>query len=143
MTARTDRSADRAGELIEGVKRGRKALVSPEGVPLDVQIAGHGERLVAFMLDMAFIIAAIICLFLLLYLFYFSSAGSAGFLVGATIVTFAAFVVRNMYFLHFELAWQGRTPGKIICGLRVISREGGELRPSAVVARNQIGRAHV
>jgi hypothetical protein len=41
-----------------------------------------------------------------------------------------------MYFLHFELAWQGRTPGKKICGIRVISRNGGELKPSAIIARN-------
>jgi hypothetical protein len=41
-----------------------------------------------------------------------------------------------MYFLHFELAWQGRTPGKKICGIRVISRNGGELKPSSIIARN-------
>ena len=29
------------------------------------------------------------------------------------------------------LAWQGRTPGKRICGLRVINRAGGELADSA------------
>ena len=127
---------DRAGELIEGVKRGRKELICPEGVPLDIRIAGHGERLAAFLLDMTFITAAIVCLVLLLNLFFLSRAGSAGFAVGSTFIMFAIFVVRNLYFLHFELAWQGRTPGKKICGLRVINREGGVLTPSAVVARN-------
>jgi len=133
---------DRAGELIEGVKRGRKELVSPEGVVLDVQIAGHGERLAAFCIDMAFMLAAMFCLFLLLYLFFlsrvgiFSRANSGNYSVFLTLILFVNFLVRNLYFLHFELAWQGRTPGKKICGLRVINRNGGELSPSAVVARN-------
>ena len=127
---------DRAGELIEGVKRGRQALVSPEGVPLDIRIAGHGERLAAFLLDMAFITAAIVCLGLILHLSFLSRTGNAGHAIAQTFVMFTIFIVRNLYFLHFELAWQGRTPGKKICGLRVINREGGELAPSAVVARN-------
>ena len=133
---------DRAGELIDGIKRGRKELVSPEGVLLEVQVAGHGERLAAFCIDIVFMIAAIICLFLLLYLFFlsrvsfFSKAGSGNFSVVLTLILFVTFLVRNLYFLHFELAWQGRTPGKKICGLRVINRNGGELSPSAVVARN-------
>jgi hypothetical protein len=41
-----------------------------------------------------------------------------------------------MYFAHFELAWQGRTPGKKICGTRVIDRLGGPLTPNAIIARN-------
>ena len=62
---------DRAGELIEGVRRERKELVSPEGVPLAIQIAGHDERLAAFFLDMAFMGAAIISLCVLFLLFLF------------------------------------------------------------------------
>ena len=49
---------------------------------------------------------------------------------------FVAFVLRNLYFIHFELAWQGSTPGKYFTGLRVIERHGGELTPAAIVARN-------
>jgi uncharacterized RDD family membrane protein YckC len=45
-------------------------------------------------------------------------------------------VVRNIYFLSFEMAWQGATPGKRITGLRVIDRRGGPLLPQAVIARN-------
>ena len=124
---------DRLGELLEGVRRGRRVLVSPEGVPLDIRVAGHGERLTAFVLDMLFLGAAVLVLYLLLVPLLFSGLN---FELGATFLLFAAFVVRNLYFLHFELAWQGSTPGKRICGLRVISREGGELTPAAVIARN-------
>ena len=45
-------------------------------------------------------------------------------------------MVRNLYFVYFELAWRGATPGKRLVGLRVIDRAGGPLLPSAVVARN-------
>ncbi len=124
---------DRVGELLEGSRRNRRVLLSPEGVPLNIQIAGNGERLMAFAVDMTFLLAAIVCLYLLLIFVFFSGTNIS---VGMTLILFVAFIVRNLYFLHFELAWQGRTPGKRICGLRVINRSGGELMPSALIARN-------
>ena len=124
---------DRVGELLEGVKHKRRVIITPEGVALDVRIAGHGERLGAFAIDIVFMGLAVFLLYLLLWFLFFSGSNLA---VGMTIILFAAFVVRNLYFVHFELAWQGRTPGKKICGLRVINRQGGELSPSAVIARN-------
>jgi uncharacterized RDD family membrane protein YckC len=135
VVALTDRvnQVNRVGELIEGVKRKRRVLVSPEGANLDVMLASRGERLAAFLLDMLFLICAIILLYLLSIPLFFSRANIP---VGITLILFIAFVVRNMYFLHFELAWQGQTPGKKICKLRVINRYGGALAPSAVFARN-------
>lgn len=124
---------DRVGELLEGIKRKRRVLVSPEGVELDTLIANHGERLSAFIIDMFFMFVAVVILCLLLMLVFFSRTHIA---VGMTLVLFVTFIVRNCYFLHFELAWQGRTPGKKMCGLRVINREGGELLPLAIIARN-------
>lgn len=124
---------DRVGELLEGSARRSKIIVSPEGVPVLVHIAGCGERLTAFFLDIALLGVTILTLYLILFLSLFSGTN---FLVSMTLILFIAFVVRNLYFLHFELAWQGRTPGKKICGLRVISRDGGRLTPAAVIARN-------
>lgn len=124
---------DRVGELVEGNKRKRKNLVTPEGVPLGIQIAGHGERLAALFLDLVFMYAVIIGLYLLLIFIFLSDISIP---IGMTLVLFLGFIVRNLYFLHFEMAWQGRTPGKKICGLRVINRRGGELKPSAIIARN-------
>lgn len=124
---------DRLGHLIEGNTRAQRILHSPEGVPLQILVASRGERLVAFVLDAAFMLGAVLVLYFLLLLLFFSDT-SIG--VGATLILFLAFVVRTLYFIHFELAWQGRTPGKKICNLRVINRSGGELTPSAVIARN-------
>lgn len=129
----TGSTTDRVNRLLEGGRRNRRVLVTPEGVPLDIQIAGHGERLAAFILDMAFMTAAVVCLYLILLQVVFFSQGAV---ITRTLLLFLVFLVTNGYFLHFELAWQGRTPGKKICGLRVINRFGGELTPSAVIARN-------
>src|SRR5262249_16729707 len=61
---------------------------------------------------------------------------SGGSLLAVSIGLFIGFMVRNLYFVSFELAWRGATPGKRLVGLRVIDRAGGPLQPSAIVARN-------
>jgi len=57
-------------------------------------------------------------------------------LLAISIALFIGFLVRNLYFVYFELAWRGSTPGKRLVGLRVIDRAGGPLMPSAIIARN-------
>jgi uncharacterized RDD family membrane protein YckC len=53
-----------------------------------------------------------------------------------SISSLIAFVIFNGYFIYFELAWKGRTPGKALSGTMVVNRHGGELTPTAIVARN-------
>lgn len=124
---------DRVGELLEGIQRNRRTIVSPEGVPFDIHIASHGERLSALTIDLIFMFLMIGFLHILLIFLFFARENLS---VSMTLILFLAFIVRNLYFLHFELAWQGRTPGKKICRLRVINRSGGELSPSSIIARN-------
>jgi uncharacterized RDD family membrane protein YckC len=126
-------AADRVGELLDGVTRPVRVITSPEGVRLNVQIASRGERVTAFVLDVIFLSLSIISIYCIGVMVFFARLNLS---LALTFIAFTAFVVRNMYFLHFELAWQGRTPGKKICGLRVISRSGGELTPTAIIARN-------
>ena len=126
-------AVDRVGALIDGEKRDRRVIVSPEGVPLDIQVATNEERLAAFAIDVAIMLGVVVCLHLAAMAAFFSRSTAS---LGVTLALFIAFVVRNCYFLHFEMAWQGRTPGKRACGLRVINRAGGELTPTAVIARN-------
>lgn len=124
---------DRTSQFLSPVGRNRRALVTPEGVPLPVEIADYGERATAFVLDLVF------------WLGVTAAFGVAVALIGryqrspavlVSILLFIAFLVRNLYFIHFELAWRGMTPGKRIVGLRVVDRAGGPLRPVSVVARN-------
>jgi len=122
-----------ASAFLDGSARSRRELMTPEGVPLSVDLADYGERAVAFMLDFMICVVATVLVYLLFVLLPF---GGTTRIVERSLVLFIAFVVRNFYFIHFELSWQGATPGKRIVGLRVVDRGGGPLFPSAVVARN-------
>ena len=44
----------RASLLLEGARRRQEHIVSPEGVPLNVEVASYGDRLAAFILDSLF-----------------------------------------------------------------------------------------
>jgi len=124
---------ERINRFLEGVKRNRREIVSPEGIVLEVEIANNGERLVAFVIDFLFWMLGTGLLFLMLMLLIVERMSGA---VAGTIIFFIAFLLRNLYFIHFELTSQGSTPGKRIANLRVIDRGGGPLFPAAIVARN-------
>jgi uncharacterized RDD family membrane protein YckC len=48
----------------------------------------------------------------------------------------AMFLLRNAWFLYFELGPRGATPGKRITGIRIAARDGGRLTAEMVIARN-------
>src|SRR5262249_58421664 len=93
------------------------------------------ERLTAFLLDLFIWILGTLALYLLL-IGVANNLGGNTSKVAFSIGLFIAFIVRNCYFVYFELAWRGATPGKRIVGIRVIDRNGGPLVASAVIARN-------
>jgi uncharacterized RDD family membrane protein YckC len=124
---------DRINRFLDGVKRNRREIVSPEGIVLEVDVANNGERLTAFVIDFLFWILATVLLYLMLALLAVEQFSGA---VATTIIFFIAFLLRNLYFIHFELTSNGSTPGKRIANLRVIDRSGGPLFPGAIVARN-------
>jgi len=124
---------DRTSDFLEGGQRERRQIITPEGVPLSVEIADYGERLVAFTIDL---IIWLLLILLILIPLVFAIGLSGGSMIAIAITLFIAFMVRNLYFVGFELAWRGATPGKRLVGLRVIDRAGGALLPSAIVARN-------
>ncbi|HZB94288.1 MAG TPA: RDD family protein [Stellaceae bacterium] len=133
---------DRVGQFLEGGRRNRRDILTPEGVSLPVDIAPVGERVAAFALDLVFWFGASLILFLLAGLtlgvvatVLTRSPQIAGALV-LGVLLLITFIVRVAYFIHFELAGRGATPGKRALGLRVIDRQGGPLLPSAVIARN-------
>jgi uncharacterized RDD family membrane protein YckC len=109
----------------------RRQIVTPEGVPLTVELADRGSRAAAFMLDLVFIILTVIAGGIALALlgrmlhFWALVIGILGF-----------FLIRVFYFPYAELRLRGATPGKRLLGLRVIDRNGRPLRPEAIVVRN-------
>src|SRR5204862_5412035 len=46
------RAHERASEFLEGARRSRRQIITPEGVPLTVEVADFGERLIAFVIDL-------------------------------------------------------------------------------------------
>ena len=47
-------ATERASLLFEGAVRRKESIVSPEGVPMSVEVASYGDRLAAFFLDSLF-----------------------------------------------------------------------------------------
>jgi uncharacterized RDD family membrane protein YckC len=128
VTAKTD-------ELLGRSARRVRMLVTPDGVPLRIEIADLGERATAFAADFGItLVVSYLLIVVAGWIYAFLGGGPGGVTLAA--MTFAAFLVRNAYFVWFELAWAGTTPGKRAMGLRVVDRHGGALTAAAVVARN-------
>ncbi len=127
----------------ERVRRRERLLPTPEGVPLRIAVAEPGERILAFIADIFLSFAGALAIVLagLLASAVIAPAVKVSFTL--PILLFLSFIVRNAYFLLFELHWGGMTPGKRMAGLRVIDRRGGALLPSAVVARNLTRQAEI
>ena len=110
----------------------RREIVTPEGVPLVFHVARAGDRAAAFLLDLLILAAAVVVVrFAALFLF---GSGESALLYAFLLLVL--FLLRNFYFIYFELRWQGRTPGKRLVGIRVIDRGGGALRSDAIFVRN-------
>jgi uncharacterized RDD family membrane protein YckC len=105
-----------------------REVVTPEGVVVHVRLASASARGGALMLDLVILFVSLIAVALLTFL--------AGGQLGRAAGILALFGLRTFYFSGFELAWNGRTPGKRMTGLRVVNRRGGTLTPAAVIARN-------
>jgi uncharacterized RDD family membrane protein YckC len=117
--------------------RGPRAFVTPEGVDLRLTVAAYTDRAAAFILDLLILAAALVVFTLLAGLaawgFRRTGIASEGTMV---IWLLGAFLLRNFYFIGFELTPRAATPGKRALGLRVIARDGGRLTADAVFARN-------
>ncbi|MHC4224043.1 MAG: RDD family protein [Planctomycetota bacterium] len=109
-----------------------REVVTPEGIPLRLEIAATGDRAVGFALDFFIQICVTILLVLLASLASGGTGGSWTMALGMLVW----FFVRTFYFTFFELRWQGTTPGKRRVGIRVMDARGGPLTSDAVVVRN-------
>ena len=112
-----------------------RSLITPEGIDLRLTLASGGERAGAFLLDAVIILATLVGLTILVA-WAFSATGKDS---GETLLMLwlvGAFILRNGYFLLFELTPRAATPGKRALGLRVVARDGGRLTSEAVFTRN-------
>lgn len=113
-------------------------IETPESITFNYDIAGIGTRFLALFIDT--LIQA--CIFILMYLGVLALVISTGeldrgrwFLVA---VILAIFLVYTLYFVAFEMAMNGQTPGKRAIGLRVVKENGYPLTALDVIVRNLV-----
>ncbi|MGZ3273438.1 MAG: RDD family protein [Caulobacteraceae bacterium] len=113
-----------------------RSLVTPEGVDLRLRLAEVGQRLSALILDELIMGAVFVgCTIAgLIGLAALHNLAGAETLLVAWLL--AGFLLRNFYFIAFELSARAATPGKRRCGLRVTARNGGRLTADAIFVRN-------
>ena len=113
----------------------RRRLVTPEGVDLGLTLAGMGQRLAAFVIDLCFMLLFQIAISVIALLLAIGGPrGSEGVMVAIWLL--GGFVLRNFYFIIMEMGPRAATFGKRLTGIRVVARSGGRLTADAVVARN-------
>ncbi len=103
----------------------------PEGVPISFTIASVMARFGAQTLDLLLTWGAGIAFVLLVA--WANIISWNGFM---TLLVLLMFLLRVPYYILSELVWNGRTLGKRIARIRVISADGRRLTPWQITARN-------
>ena len=100
-------------------------IITPEAVVLDFERAGAASRVIAVTIDglaLGFTLALLLWASVAVLGQSFEGAGAALF------ATFTSLGMVIVWFCAFETLWRGRTPGKAVMGLRVISADGTGVR---------------
>ena len=126
-------AAANAKSRTAGAKKIRQ-FITPEGVDLELKIAGSGLRVAALLVDLILIQLALFLFFIVVLWAGLASKSD----VAVAIWMLGAFLLRTFWFIGFELGSRAATPGKRLMGIRVVARDGGRLTADAVVARNLI-----
>lgn len=115
------------------IRQGRRHLVTPEGVDLQVELADVGARIGAFSIDLIIITLTLIGSF-------FALASMSLYSEDLAVIIFVlfAFLLRSFYFTLFELGRRAATPGKIALKIRVAARGKARLSAASVFARNAL-----
>ena len=123
-------------------------VVTPENIEIEYELAGIGSRFLANFLDSLLqtaiylglsIVVGIVALIIGATASAFSTAlGSFFGEIGTALAIIAGFLVLWGYFIWFETAWNGQTPGKRQLGLRVIRDGGYPINVFAAIVRNLI-----
>src|SRR5687768_15354229 len=106
------------------------SIATPEGLELDLVLAGVGSRVIAALLDGLVRAGLLIALAIVTWV----ASPSSGFLAAFWFI--GLFLILFVYDAFFEVVAGGRTPGKRWSGLRVVSSTGGAVGIGASVVRN-------
>lgn len=106
-------------------------IQTPEMISFSLPLAGVVTRFVAWLVDLAVIIASIEILGMLLETL---TPIAPGVVAGLRYVLILA--TMTTYGMLLEWLWRGQTIGKRLLGLRVIDEEGMRLQPRQLIIRN-------
>jgi uncharacterized RDD family membrane protein YckC len=112
----------------------RLTLDTPEGVQLELTLAGVGSRFTAALVDYLIQGAVLLALGLVLGLGVGIDPSGGGFALAIFIISF--FVLFTGYDVAFEVLNSGRTPGKRLNGLRVVRESGAPVNFATSAVRN-------
>lgn len=105
---------------------------TPERVSFSVLLCGPFARLCAALIDGIFLMMLLAVLQFALLIITGAAESSFGIFLAAM------FFMEWGYKIFCEIVFHGKTPGKSILGMRVMSADGGPLRPSQAVVRNLV-----
>lgn len=105
----------------------RIIVTAPEGIELQLTLAGAGSRFIAGAIDLCLQLVLIVLAALVLF-------GLVGGGLARDLFAFAAFAAVFLYDILFETLASGRTPGKRLSHLRVVRTQGApvDLPASAI-----------
>jgi len=119
---------------------------TPELIAIRFPVAGLGSRFLAILTDSAIQLVAYLILVLIFALIVNSAAKATGNvgLSGNSEKWFIAFLILVHFLLYwgyftlFEAFWNGQTPGKRLCKIRVIQQDGRQITLFESMTRNLI-----
>lgn len=127
---------------VAGASGGDAGLVSGEAVALDVRAARIGSRVLALLLDLvAQAVIAVVLAVCLSAAVAVLPAGLADAALSGALQTVGAILVLVGYPTLWERFAGGRTPGKLVVGLRVVRVDGGPVGLRQSLTRALVGVA--
>ncbi|MGH2750497.1 MAG: RDD family protein [Actinomycetota bacterium] len=112
----------------------RVSISTPEGVAIDLTLAGIGSRFVAGLVDA--LIKGVAILILVVATIMLSGADAGGGALAAALAAIVIFLINIAYDILFEVLASGRTPGKRMNGIRVVGENGQPVTFVASAVRN-------
>jgi uncharacterized RDD family membrane protein YckC len=125
----------------------REILVAtPENIEIEYELGGVGSRFLANLIDSVFQVLIIIG-FVILFSLIGGLLELTNLVWANAVVNFVKGIIGGIsiillsliywgYFIWFEIAWNGQTPGKRQLGLRVVRDGGYPVTPYSVITRN-------
>jgi len=111
-------------------------VVTPENIEFEYLIAGPFQRLPAFLTDFGLRSAILVALVILAATTGLPLGGDFGAMITAVVAMLGFFVLSWLYGTVLEATFNGRTLGKALFGLRVISVDGRPVNGSQAALRN-------